>query len=149
MLIADGGGGGSFADIVNPLSSGSMSEAVKSVTAETQKLVDAAKSGGFKITPEGVKPIRDALTELVNDLDALGFQVQALDQAPQLGSHPYGQTIASHDQKSATDAEGSARAVLDQLKQVATQADEALARAAGLYKETENQAFSSLRTGQA
>jgi hypothetical protein len=148
MLMADGGGG-SFADIVNPFSSGSMSEAVKSVTAETQKLVDAAKSGGFKITPEGVKPIRDALTELVNDLDALGFQVQALDQAPQLGSHPYGQTIASHDQKSATDAEGSARAVLDQLKQVATQADEALARAAGLYKETENQAFSSLQTGQA
>ncbi|MFG1639177.1 hypothetical protein ACGFMK_02710 [Amycolatopsis sp. NPDC049252] len=149
MLIADGGGGGSFADIVNPLSSAGMSEAVKGVTAETQKLVDAAKGGGFKITPEGVKPIRDALTELVNDLDALGFQVQALDQAPQLGSHPYGQTVASHDQKSATDAEGSARAVLDQLKQVATQADEALARAAGLYKETENQAFSQLKTGQA
>jgi hypothetical protein len=126
-----------------------MSAAVKGVTAETQKLVDAAKGGGFKITPEGVKPIRDALTDLVNDLDALGFQVQALDQAPQLGSHPYGQTVASHDQKSATDAEGSARAVLDQLKQVATQADEALARAAGLYKETENQAFSQLQTGQA
>lgn len=52
MLIADGGGGGSFADIVNPLSSGSMSEAIKGVTAETQKLVDAAKGGGFKITPK-------------------------------------------------------------------------------------------------
>ncbi|MFJ1762610.1 hypothetical protein ACIOD2_19995 [Amycolatopsis sp. NPDC088138] len=149
MQMADGGGGGSFADIVNPLSSAGMSAAVKGVTAETQKLVDAAKSGGFKITPEGVKPIRDALTDLVNDLDALGFQVQALDQAPQLGSHPYGQTVASHDQKSATDAEGSARAVLDQLKQVATQADEALARAAGLYSETENQAFSQMKTGQA
>jgi hypothetical protein len=149
MQMADGGGGGSFADIVNPLSSAGMSSAIKGVTAETQKLVDAAKSGGFKITPEGVKPIRDALTDLVNDIGTLWFQTAALDQAPQLGSHPYGQTVASHDQKSASESEGSARAVLEQLRQVAKQADEALARAAGMYKETENQAFSSLQTGQA
>jgi hypothetical protein len=148
MLIADGGGG-SMSDIVNPLSSAGMSAAVKSVTAETQKLVDAAKGGGFKITPEGVKPIRDALTALVTDLDGLGYKAAALDQAPQLGSHPYGQTVATHDQKGATEAQNSARAVLDELKTVAQQADEALARAAGLYKETENEAFSSLQTKQA
>lgn len=148
MLIADGGGG-SMSDIVNPLSSAGMSAAVKAVTAETQKLVDAAKGGGFKITPEGVKPLRQALLDLVNDLGNLYFTTYALDQAPQLGSHPYGQTVATHDQKSATKAEGSARAVLGELQQVAKQADEALARAAGLYKETENQAFSSLQTGQA
>ncbi|MDT7805706.1 MAG: hypothetical protein QOI78_9139 [Actinomycetota bacterium] len=149
MQMADGGGGGSFADIVNPLSSAGMSEAIKGVTAETQKLVDAAKSGGFKITPEGVKPIRDALLELINDLAGLRYSSTTLDQAPQLGNHPYGHTIASHDQKSATEAEGSATAVLDRLKVVAQQADEALARAAGLYTETENQAFSQLQTGQA
>ncbi|MEV6878997.1 hypothetical protein [Amycolatopsis sp. NPDC051128] len=149
MQLADGGGGGSIADIVNPLSSAGMSAAVKSVTAETQKLIDAAKGGGFKITPEGVKPIRDALNDLVADLDGLGYKTAALDQAPQLGSHPYGQTVASHDQKGATEAESSARAVLNQLKTVAQQADEALARAAGLYKETESQAFSSLQTKQA
>ncbi|MEU5264908.1 hypothetical protein [Amycolatopsis sp. NPDC021455] len=148
MLIADGGGG-SMSDIVNPLSSAGMNAAVKAVTAETQKLVDAAKGGGFKITPEGVKPIRDALTALVKDLGKLRYQTFALDQAPQLGSHPYGQTVATHDQKSANDAEGSATAVLRQLQQVAQQADEALARASGLYSETENQAFSALQTGQA
>src|SRR4051812_13005126 len=147
MQMADGGG--SIADIVNPLSSAGMSAAVKAVTAETQKLVDAAASGGFKITPEGVKPIRDALNDLVADLDGLGYKTAALDQAPQLGSHPYGQTVATHDQKGATEAQNSARAVLDELKTVAQQADEALARAAGLYKETENEAFSSLRTKQA
>ncbi|WP_328446310.1 hypothetical protein [Amycolatopsis sp. NBC_00438] len=146
MLIADGGGGGSFADIVNPLSSGSMSEAIKGVTAETQKLVDAAKGGGFKITPEGVKPIRDALNDLVNDLDSLDFNAAMLDQAPQLGNHPYGHTVASHDQKGATEAEGSARVVLGQLKAVAKQADEALARAAGQYKEAENQAVTAMST---
>ncbi|SFW50831.1 hypothetical protein [Amycolatopsis australiensis] len=149
MLIADGGGGGSFADVINPLSSASMGAAVQSVTAETQKLVDAAKGGGFKITPEGVKPLRDALMELVNDLTNLGYDATALDQAPQLGNHPYGHAVAKHDQKSASDAEGSAKAVLSQLQQVAKQADEALARAAGLYKETEDQAFSSLQTRQA
>lgn len=149
MLIADGGGGGSLADVINPLSSASMDAAVRSVTAETQKLIDAAKGGGFKITPEGVKPLRDALLDLVNDLDSLYYDTADLDQAPQLGSHPYGQTVAKHDQKGANDATGSAKAVLGQLKQVAQQADEALARAAGLYKETENQAFSSLQTRQA
>ncbi|MEV6619509.1 hypothetical protein AB0M83_12895 [Amycolatopsis sp. NPDC051106] len=148
MLIADGGGG-SMSDIVNPLSSAGMSAAVKSVTAETQKLVDAAKGGGFKITPEGVKPLRDALTELVNDLANLSFDTMALDQAPKLGNHPYGHTVASHDQKSASEADGSATQVLAKLRQVAQQADEALARAAGLYKGTENDAFAALQTKQA
>jgi hypothetical protein len=139
MLIADGGGGGSFADVMNL-------GAIQGVTAETQKLVDAAKSGGFKITPEGVKPIRDALTALANDLADLQYKSFVLDQEPQLGDHPYGHTVAKHDQKSASQAEGSATRVIQQLAQVAKQADEALARAAGLYKETENQAFSSLQT---
>ncbi|WP_410607314.1 hypothetical protein [Amycolatopsis sp. lyj-109] len=149
MQMADGGGGGSVTNIVNPLSSAGMAAAVLSVKAETDKLVAAAASGGFKITPEGVKPIRDALTGLIKDLDRLGFKTYALDQAPQLGNHPYGQTVASHDQKSATEAEGSARAVLEQLREVATQADQALARASGLYTQTEDQAFSALQTKQA
>jgi hypothetical protein len=148
MLIADGGGG-SMSDIVNPLSSAGMGAAVQAVTAETQKLVDAAKGGGFKITPEGVKPLRDALTELVNDLANLGFDTMALDQAPKLGNHPYGHTVASHDQMSASEADGSATQVLAKLRQVAQQADEALARAAGLYKGTENDAFAALQTKQA
>jgi hypothetical protein len=138
-----------MSDIVNPLSSSGMNAAVRAVTAETQKLVDAAKSGGFRITPEGVKPIRDALTALIKDLGKLKYQTYALDQAPQLGSHPYGQTIATHDAKSANEAEGSATAVLRQLQQVAHQADEALARAAGQYNETEHQAAAALQIGQA
>ncbi|MEU0795615.1 hypothetical protein ABZ342_36590 [Amycolatopsis sp. NPDC005961] len=138
MLIADGGGGGSFADVMNL-------GAIQGVTAETQKLVDAAKGGGFKITPEGVKPIRDALTELVNGLADVQYKSYLLDQNPQLGDHPYGHTVAKHDSTAA----GKATQVLEQLKQVAKQADEALARAAGLYKEAENQAFSALQTKQA
>ena len=137
MLIADGGGGGSFADIMNL-------GAIQGVTAETQKLVDAAKGGGFKITPEGVKPLTTALLALIDDLDALTTKTYVLNQSPQLGNHPYGHTIAAHDQKGAAQAEGSATVVLDQLKQVARQANEALKRAAGLYNESENAALGGL-----
>src|SRR5437868_14888549 len=112
MLMADGGGGGSFADVINPFSSAAMDAAVKSVTAETQKLVDAAKSGGFKITPEGVKPIQTALAQLIDDLNGLSDTTYILNQSPQLGNHPYGHTIAAHDQKGAAQAEGSASVVL-------------------------------------
>ncbi|MGW5742512.1 hypothetical protein [Amycolatopsis sp. NPDC003861] len=146
MQMADGGGGGSFTDILNPLSSAGMGAAVQSVTAETQKLLDAAKGGGFKITPEGVKPIRDALNDLMNDITALGDATYTLSQSPQLGNHPYGHTVASHDQKGAAQADNSAGVVLEKLKAVAMQADEALARAAGLYKESESAAFASLQT---
>jgi hypothetical protein len=145
MLIADGGGG-SFSDVLNPLSSAGMGAAIKSVTAETQKLVDAAKSGGFKITPEGVKPLRDALNDLVTDLRGLDQVTGILNQSPQLGNHPYGHTVATHDQKGAAEAEGSAGVALAKLREVARQADEALARAAGQYAETESSALDSLKS---
>jgi hypothetical protein len=146
MQMADGGGGGSFADIMNPLSSANMAAAVSSVKAETDKLVAAAAGGGFKITPEGVEPIRRALNDLVNDLTGLDQASIVLNQAPQLGNHPYGHTVATHDQKGAAEAEGSASVVLSQLREVARQADEALARAAGLYHESENTALDSLKS---
>ncbi|RSM34892.1 hypothetical protein DMA12_46405 [Amycolatopsis balhimycina DSM 5908] len=144
MLIADGGGG-SMSDIVNPLSSGAMKEAVQSVTAETQKLVAAASSGGFRISPEGVEPIRKALKELIDDLGLLSNKVANLNQAPKLGNHPYGHTVAAHDHKGAADAEGSAGVVLNQLMVVAQQADKALGEAAAKYSESENTALDHLK----
>ena len=43
-------------------------------------------------------------------------------------------------------ADNSAGVVLERLKAVAMQADEALARAAGLYKESESTALASLKS---
>jgi len=111
--------------------------AIASVNAETQKLVAAAKSGGFKISKEGVEPLRKALADMSEELSALKTKTARLSEAPQLGDHPYGKTIAAHDQKGAAEATGSASVVLDQFAQVVKDADEALARAAGLYKEVE------------
>ncbi|MGW4521562.1 hypothetical protein [Amycolatopsis sp. NPDC004378] len=123
--------------------------ALAQASAETAKLVDAAKSGGFKISPEGVAPLRKALADMAEKLEGLFWDTGSLDQAPQLGSHPYGHTVANHDQKSASQSTGSAKVVLEQFKQVLKSADEALARASGLYKEAENQAISATSTIQA
>jgi hypothetical protein len=145
MLIADGGGG-SMSDIVNPFSSGAMSAAVKAATAETQKLLAAANGGGFRISPEGVEPIKKALADLINDLDAKSEAIYLLNQSPQLGNHPYGHTVAAHDHKGAAEAEGSASTAIEELKNLADQANKALDLAVAKYHESENAAFDALKS---
>jgi hypothetical protein len=140
MFEPDAGGG----SITNMFASGSLGSAVSGMASETQKLVDAAKNGGFKITPEGVEPLRTALQGMEQDLLVLSQSVGPLSQAPQLGGHAYGQTVAAHDQKGAAEETTSALHVLRELQQVVRQANEALARAAGLYKEGEQQAIDAV-----
>ncbi|WP_410658495.1 hypothetical protein [Amycolatopsis sp. lyj-112] len=123
--------------------------AIAQVSAETQKLVSAAKNGGFKITEKGVEPLRKALADMSEHLDTLKAKTVHLSQAPQLGGHPYGKAVAAHDQKGASEAAGSASVVLDQFATVVKDADEALARAAGLYKDVENRAVDATKTIQA
>jgi hypothetical protein len=123
--------------------------AIAQVSAETQKLVAAAKSGGFKITEEGVKPLREALANMSEELRALTLKTGVLNDAPQLGGHPYGKAVAAHDHKGAAQATNSAGAVIEQFKQVVKDADEALARAAGLYKDVEDRAVDATKKIQA
>ena len=145
MLIADGGGG-SMSDIVNPFGSGAMSTAVKAATAETQKLLAAASTGGFRISPEGVEPIKKALADLVNDLTAKSESIYLLNQSPQLGNHPYGHTVAAHDHKGAAEAEGSASTAIEELKNLAEQAGKALDLAVAKYHESENAALDAMKS---
>ena len=133
----DGGGG------AGALGSALSAGAVMGMSNEAQKLLDAAKSGGFKITPEGVKPLRDALDAMANDLATLNQDITPLNQAPQLGGHAYAHTVAAHDQKGASEEANSAVAVIEALQKVVDQANEALARAAGLYQEAEHQAIAA------
>jgi hypothetical protein len=130
MLAPDGG----------MFTTGGLSASVIADTqVATQKLLDAAKSGGFKITEAGVKPMRDALLDVRNKIEKLSTARETLAMAPMLGNHAYGHTVAAHDQKGASQDPESAGRILDELKQMIIQADEALARAAGVYKENENQ----------
>ncbi|WP_092533038.1 hypothetical protein [Amycolatopsis arida] len=130
-------------------SSGSISaKAVEATKAETQKLISAAKSGGFRISEEAVKPLLDSISTMQHELTALMRGTSRLSQTPKLGSHEYGQTVAEHDQKAATSEAGSAIVVLEQFRQVLVQATEALQRAAGIYRENEESAQSSIRNFQ-
>jgi hypothetical protein len=145
MFVADPG-----QSSLNLLTTGGLSAgAIADTQAATQKLVDAAKSGGFKISAEGVKPMRAALLDVKTKLEGLTEARFTLGQAPMLGDHAYGHTVAAHDQKGASQDVGSAGHVLDQLNQLITQADEALARAAGVYQENEAQTADTLKGFQA
>ncbi|MBB4686997.1 hypothetical protein [Amycolatopsis jiangsuensis] len=119
---------------------------VAEAATQTRKLVDSAKSGGFTIDGDALGDLRKALTDMVTRLEGLRPKTQVLASPPQLGSHPYGHIVAEHDRKSGADTAGSATDVLDQFGRLLREADEALARAAGVYTENEDQAIDTHRT---
>ncbi|HWD07378.1 MAG TPA: hypothetical protein VG674_33565 [Amycolatopsis sp.] len=115
-------------------------KAVAAASAETAKLVTAAKSGRFSVSPEALEGLRKALSDMVARVDHLTGSTVALDQPPQLGSHPYGHAVAAHDFKSAAATPESVRSVLGQFRDLLQQADEALAQAGGKYRGAEESA---------
>jgi hypothetical protein len=130
----------------DPLAAGGLNaQGIAAAAAETHKLAGAAKAGGFSIDGDALGDLRKALTDMVTRLERLKPQTDALSAAPKLGSHPYGQTVAEHDRKSGADAPGSATEVLEQFGRILKEADEALARAGGVYTENESQAIDSHR----
>lgn len=122
---------------------------VAKAKAATDQLLRAAKTGGFRISEQGVAPLRKALVDMAGRLDELNaLTIRRLSQAPKLGSHEYGGTVAAHDQKAAAMDPNSAAMVLDQFRQVLSDADEALARAAGIYRESEHAAANNMGSGR-
>lgn len=128
---------------------GISADAVAATKAETQKLVNAAKSGGFRISEQGVQPLLESIKHMKEELvDLQDTSRTYLSQAPLLGSHEYGYAVAEHDQKGGADEVGSASVVLEQFNTVLDQAAEALERAAGIYQENEDDIRSSVATYQ-
>ncbi|MFK0246739.1 hypothetical protein ACIQUM_18730 [Amycolatopsis azurea] len=118
--------------------------AIAKVSAETQKLVSAAKSGGFKISKEGVEPLLKAVRDMGTELTRLERQTIRLSEAPQLGDHPYGRAVAAHDHKGAAQSANSASAVLGDFKRVVMDTEEALLRASGQYEKNEHATVEAL-----
>ncbi|MEU6646245.1 hypothetical protein ABZ863_27380 [Saccharomonospora sp. NPDC046836] len=112
---------------------------VAKAKAESDKLLSAAKNGGFRLSEEGARPLIDALMSFRAKLDDLQFVSGALALDPQLGSSEYARTVASHDRQGADGPQGILT-VIDQLRVVLEQSVEALQRAAGLYRENEENA---------
>src|SRR5690606_17093868 len=92
-------------------------EVIAQTRAETKKLVDSAESGGFRISPEGVEPLK---------------------QEPKLGSHAYGKTVANHSLKGAVEDPGSASMVIEKLRNILEDAGKALDLAVANYLEHEH-----------
>ncbi len=111
--------------------------------ADTQQLIAAAKSGGFRISDQGVKPMRDAMVRMMDRLDVRIRYAYLLTRAPELGSSPYARQVANHDVKGGESAVKSLMA----LRQVLVDCDEALARAAGIYRETDEGNQDTFRSG--
>ncbi|MGH3517172.1 MAG: hypothetical protein ACRDQ7_07075 [Haloechinothrix sp.] len=125
-------------------SEGSMgAEAMGAVRADTQQLIAAAKSGGFRISEQGVKPMRDAINRMMDRLEAHIDNSDWLTQPPELGSSPYARRVADHDVKGGESAVKSLLA----LRQVLVDCDEALTRAAGIYREADEGNQDTFRSG--
>lgn len=115
-------------------SGGGMSaDAMAGVASSAKGLVSAAKSGGFKLTEAGVKPMRDAIVDMLGKLDDRIEKSRLLVQEPKMGSAPYARQVAQQDVKGGVSAQRS----LELFKLVLIDCDEALARAAGVYRENE------------
>lgn len=114
-------------------------EVIAQTRAETKKLVDSAESGGFRISPEGVEPLKQALARMQERLDSLAYTtIFALKQEPKLGSHAYGKTVANHSLKGAVEDPGSASMVIEKLRNILEDAGKALDLAVANYLEHEH-----------
>ncbi|TLW93511.1 hypothetical protein FFT09_08965 [Saccharomonospora piscinae] len=119
------------------------------MASEAKEMLKSARSGGFRVSEESAKPIREALLEVQRDIDRIVVDLNRLGrQEPSLGGHPYGQRVAEHQRYGTVEAPGSPAMVLDELRKVIADADKALEVAIMKYKETEESASDRFSSGQ-
>lgn len=124
---------------------GALSKSVSNTQSETKKMLESAENGGFRISPEGIKPLKEALIRMQERLDSLGdVDFRKVTQKVQLGSHPYGQEVSNHVMKSVDREELSARKVISQLRKLIEDADASLDKALENYREHEKETADTL-----
>ncbi|RZQ62033.1 hypothetical protein [Amycolatopsis suaedae] len=125
-----------------------LSKQVAATAGEAKKLVEAAKNGGFKIDPDAIPDLVKALTTMKDKVDKTFRDVQYVAEAPKLGSHAYGQTVAQHNQKGGAGEVGSVKQVLQHFSQVLDDAHFALLRASGKYGDNEDAIRAAMKSPQ-
>lgn len=139
----------SFLGKVSPFetaTAGMSSDAMDSMASEAKKMVESAKSGGFRVSENAAQPIRDALLELRGDVDRAWEEIVTVGRtAPHLGGHDYGKAVASFQRRALVEAEGAPSKVLERLSQVLADADKALEIAIKKYRENEDATRQSFR----
>ncbi|MEY7971289.1 hypothetical protein AB8O38_04730 [Saccharomonospora xinjiangensis] len=111
-------------------------KAMEEVTRSADRLVESAKSGGFRVTKEGADPIIKVLEEFIKRTREISGDLQIFDKAPQLGNHAYGIKVANFMHDAANDGQ-SARAAVESLKIILEKSREALLWASSQYQEQE------------
>jgi hypothetical protein len=128
--------------MMGALAAMNMSMGLESITAMSRSadaLVSSAKSGGFRVAKDAANAIIKVLNDYISEIDIMKGGLRVLEQAPQLGDHPYGKKVAQHMWEAAND-DRSARAALDRLQTVLTQSRDALLHASNQYQEQEESA---------
>src|SRR5207248_2576849 len=98
------GGGfmGAVGAAVAAAQAGISQESLEQAKNAAQGLVNSAKSGQVQITDNGFQILNSALDQCETHLQDLQRNLTFVTQAPQLGTSPYAQTVASHVQKGGT-----------------------------------------------
>src|SRR5690606_7271041 len=132
---------GNWLDAVSAMAASVTTGSGSSMTSEAKKMLASAKSGGFMVSEEAAKPIRDVLDrmkwrveELINELGNIA------GTEPALGNHEYGKRVAVHQQEAFAGDEGSAIPVLQALHSVLDDSYNALEIAVKKYSESESSA---------
>ncbi|MBB3050347.1 hypothetical protein FHS23_001342 [Prauserella isguenensis] len=134
-----GGGVGSAAGMrIGAGAAGALAKQVGDAQAQSGALLDSAKGGGFRVSENAAQPIRDALTEAQQDLASIMDEAWVLSEEPKLGSGPYAQQVAQHVRQSG-DGDQGVIPMLEQLRKVISQSEEALKVAMDNYREAEDQ----------
>lgn len=132
-----GGSAGSFLDSINAFTGEANNQALEQAKGEAAALKASAKSGGFTVSPEAFQNMQKVLGDIQMRLESQQQNMSTLTQEPRLGSHPYGQQAARHDQQSATGDRG-AQVTVRQFLEVLRESREALQLAAKNYQATED-----------
>ncbi len=123
----DGAGDGGFMAGIGKMQTGA------------DNMIESAKSGGFRSSPEGVKPLIDACSRMIDRIERLYENFNLLAQDPKLGSSPYAREVAKHDRQSADGPQGVVPQILA-LRETLVALIEALYRASSQYAEAEEAA---------
>ena len=131
----------SIGDAVGSAVGGMLSQAaIASTTAEVQKLVDSANSGGFAISEEGANEYIRVFRDFEDIASDLVRTAKMAGQAPQLGGSTYAQTVAEHTTMIAEGDAQSYTTALQSLINVVSQARVAFEQAKKNYAQMDDEA---------
>ncbi|OLT48195.1 hypothetical protein BJF85_13195 [Saccharomonospora sp. CUA-673] len=139
--IGSGGGAGAAggAQVGSAIGAGQVGgflQGVESMRSGAERMIEAAQSGGFRSSPEGVKQVVGVCDRMLDAIEGKRYLFDRLAQEPMLGSGPYAEQVAKHVRLSADGPQGVVPQ-LDALQKTVLALKEALHRAAGQYAEAE------------